>query len=235
MIARSFRSQNLWRLAGIVPLLLVHVLLGQDQPPLLRLQRSRATVDTEATGGMRGQGGNIMSLGPSASLMGTSTYPNTASCIVVYNDGRYFLEKRDEHNVGKPKVKIAEGNLAADDLQQLKSILENEEMKKVTALKAPEAPPNTQALREAELMEVQIAHADAVQHFVAMKERFKTASIGTSEVSAAPSSGLDTYVDNATNYRKTLSPLVKWFEGVEKKSKSSLKDSKPQYCSAMTF
>ncbi len=28
---------------------------------------------------------------------------------------------------------------------------------------------------------------------------------------------------------------MKWFEGVEKKSKSALKDSKPQYCEAMNI
>jgi hypothetical protein len=68
-----------------------------------------------------------------------------------------------------------------------------------------------------------------------MKERFKTEAIGSSSVATAPSTGMDTYLDNASAYRKTLNPLVKWFEGVDKKSKSSFKESKPQYCAPLTF
>ncbi len=217
-----------------ISLLLAHVSVGQE-PTLLRLQLSKATIDIDATGGMRASGGNILALGPSASEMGTSTYPNSASCVLVYNDGRYVLEKRDEHTVGKPKVKVAEGTLGGNDLQQLKSILESEGLKEVTGLKAPEPPENAQALREAEMMEVQINHEGTMQHFVAIKERFKTQAIGTSAVATAPSTGLDTYLDNASAYRKTLNPLIKWFEGLEKKSKSSFKESKPQYCTAMTM
>jgi hypothetical protein len=216
-------------------LLLVQVVVGQEQPALLRLQRSKAAVDIDASGGMRGPGGNILAIGSSAAEMGTSSYPNSTSCLLVYNDGRYVFEKRDEHTVGKPKVKTAEGTLVADDLKQLKSIIDNEELKKVTALKPPDPPANVQALREAEIIEVQISHEGAIQHFVAIRERFKTQSTGSSDVAAAPSTGLDSYLDNAASYRKTLNPLVKWFEGVEKKSKSSLKDSKPQYCTAMIF
>jgi len=82
-------------------------------------------------------------------------------------------------------------------------------------------------------MEVQISRNGEIQHFLAAKERFKTAAIGTSSVSSAASTGMDTFLDNAIPYRKTLSQLTKWFEGIEKKSKSSLKESKPQYCAPM--
>jgi len=182
---------------------------------------------------MHAPGGDIYILGADGSQMATSSYPNSGSCVVVYNDGRYVLEKRDESTVGKPKIRTAEGTLGGDDLQQLKAILENEELKKVTGLKPPETPSDAQMLREAEMMEVQISREGETQHFVAIKERFKTqASTG---VSTAASTGMDVYLDNASAYRKTLNPLVKWFEGVEKKSKSSFKESKPQYCSAMTF
>ncbi len=46
---------------------------------------------------------------------------------------------------------------------------------------------------------------------------------------------MDTYLDNGAPYKKTLSPLMKWFEGLEKKSKSDLKESKPQYCAPMNI
>ena len=231
---------SFWRnspivLAGIVLLLLAQVSIGQDQSTLLRLQRSKLAAEVDATGGMRGQGGNILSLGGNPSEMGTATYPSSASCLVVYNDGRYVLERREEPKVGNPKVKSAEGTLSEGDLQQLKSILNSDEIKDITALNPVVPPPRTQMLREAETLEVQISRQDATQHFLAMRERFKTQAAGSSDLAGAPSTGLDTYLDNAAAYRKKLNPLVKWFEGVEKKSKSSFKESKPQYCVAMTM
>lgn len=47
--------------------------------------------------------------------------------------------------------------------------------------------------------------------------------------------GMDTYLDNGAPFQKTLNPLMKWFEGLEKKSKSDLKESKPQYCAPMNL
>lgn len=233
MSASFVRNVILVSFAATISSLTVQVSFAQS-PTLLRLQRSRLSAEIDATGGMQGLGGNVLSEGASnIQQMATASYPNTASCLVVYGDGRYFLEKRDEHTVGKPKAKSAEGTLAADELQELKSILDNEEIKKISALAAPQIPTGAQLLREAEMMEVLIAREGATQHFVAIKERFKTPAIGTSAVSTAPSTGMDTYLDNAMAYRKTLNPLVKWFEAVEKKTKSSLKDSKPQYCGAM--
>lgn len=216
-----------------ISLLVAQVSVGQEQQILLRLQRSRTAGEIDATGGMRGAGGNIYSMGLSPAQMGTSSYPNSASCLVVYSNGKYVLEKRDEKTVGQPKVKTAEGTLGGDDLQQLKSILDSDEIKYITGLQAPEPAPGAQVLREAETMEVQINRNGGVQHFVAIKERFKAAAIGTSAVSTAPSTGMDIYLDNAAPQRKAMGPLIKWFEGMEKKSKPSLKESKPQYCAPM--
>jgi len=216
-------------------LLVVQVSFGQEAT-LLRLQRSKMSGEVDATGGMRGNGGNIISMGTgNVSEMGTTNYPSSASCVVVFNDGRYAFEKRDESKVGNPKTKSTEGSLSADDLQQLKSILNSDDIKKIAGLKAVVPPERAQMLREAESMEVQIAREEGAQHFLTIKERFKTQSPGASDLAATPSTGLDTYLDNASAYRKTLNPLVKWFEGVEKKSKSSLKEAKPQYCTAMTM
>ena len=234
MSASLFRGRVLAQFVATLSLLLTQVAFSQDQvSTLLRLQRSRTTSEVDATGGTHAPGGNIYALGANASQMATSSYPNSGSCLVVYSDGKYVLEKRDEATVGRPKVKTAEGTLEGDSLQQLKAILENAELKKVTGLKPPETPSNAQTLREAEMMEVQINREGETQHFVAIKERFKT--LASTGVSTAASTGMDIILDNASAYRKNLNPLVKWFEGVEKKSKSSFKESKSQYCSAMTF
>src|SRR5215467_682966 len=218
MSARSFLRNATNLLFVIILLLAAQVSVGQSQPTLLRLQRSKTAAELDATGGMRSSGGNILSLGGSPSEMGTSSYPNSASCVLVYSDGKYVFEKRDEAKVGRPKTRVAEGTLSADDLQELKSILSSDNVKNINHLKPVELPPNAQLLREAETLDVQISREGDMQHFVAAKERFKMQAIGSSDLAGAPSTGMDTYIDNAAAYRKSLNPLMKWFDGIEKKS-----------------
>ena len=197
--------------------------------PLLRLQRSRAylNIDTNAQHGMGlwgityGNPGDVWQ------------YPNSLSCLVVYGDGKYFLEKRDEATVGKPKVKRAEGNLGADDLQRLKAILDDEALRQIRTPKMPDLPADSQAIREIDSLDAQIDHSGTTQRFTTVKERVKTGALVSA--TSGPSTGMDAYLDNGETYKKALSPLMKWFEGVEKKSKSDLKESKPQYCSPMNI
>ncbi len=149
---------------------------------------------------------------------------------MVYGTGRYVLEKREERTVGKPKVKSVEGTLTADDLQQLKAILDDEALKGIKTPKMPDLPPDTAALREIESLDLQIDRAGNAQHFTTMKRRVKTGASDNNPATATASTGLDIYQDNEGPFKKTLNPLMKWFEGLEKKSKSDLKESKPQYC-----
>jgi len=195
---------------------------------LLRLQRSRAYLDIDAHV-QHAQGMNGITYGNPGDVW---NYPNSLSCLVVYGDGKYVLEKRDEQTLGRPKIKSAEGTLTADELQSLKGILDDEALKKVTTPKMPELPADAQALREVESLDAQIDRGGSAQHFTTVRERVKT---GAASISSGPSSGMDTYLDNGAPYRKTLSSLLKWFESVEKKSKSGLKDSKPQYCVPMNI
>jgi hypothetical protein len=147
-------------------------------------------------------------------------YPNSLSCLVVYGDGKYVLEKREEQTLGRPKVKVTEGSLATDDLQRLKAILDDDGVKAIVSQKMPELPDDAVTIREIESLDAQIDRAGTSQHFTTVKERVKTRA----------ASGLDTFVDNGARYQKTLNPLLKWFEGLEKRSKSDLKEAKPQYC-----
>ena len=182
---------------------------------------------------MRGSGGNIYSLGDNPATMGVSTYPNTATCLLIYSDGKYVFEKRDEHTIGRPKVKTAEGSLSEDDLQKLRSILGNEDLQKITKIEAVEPPSDVVALREAETLDIRINRDGVMQRLIATKERFKVQGTGTAGASTGASTGMDKFLDNAAPYRKTLNPLMKWFGEVEKKSKSSLKESQPKYCMPM--
>jgi hypothetical protein len=107
----------------------------------------------------------------------------------------------------------------------LKTILDDEAFKKVGTPKAPDFPDDAVMVREIESVDAQIDHAGTIQHFTTIKERLKTTA----------ATGMDDYIDNGAPYQKTLNPLMKWFEGLEKKSKSELKDSKPQYCAPMNI
>ena len=218
-----FRFNKLLTLLPLLGiLLLTHIVAGQESStPLLRLQRSKAYLNLE-TNVVHAQGMNGITYGKSGDVF---SYPNSLSCLVVYGNGKFVLEKREEATLGKPKIKTAEGSLGADDLQRLKAILDDEALKKVGTPKAPDLPDDAVTVREIESIDAQIDHAGKGQHFTTLKERVKTSA----------TSGMDTYIDNGAPYQKTLNPLMKWFEGLEKKSKSDLKDSKPQYCVPMNI
>lgn len=220
-MVRLSRFENTIMLMPILGIsLLANICASQESSvPLLRLQRSKAYLNLD-TNVVHARGLYGITYGKSGDVF---NYPNSLSCLVVYGGGKFVLEKREEPTLGKPKVKTAEGSLSPEDLQQLKTILDDEALKKVGTPKAPELPDNAVTVREIESLDAQIDHAGSTQHFTTIKERFKTSGI----------SGMDSYIDNGAPYQKTLSPLMKWFEGLEKKNKSSLKDANPQYCVPM--
>jgi hypothetical protein len=220
-----------WKLLMLIGLLVVaQIASGQRINTLLRLQRSTAEGEIEEYRMATGRNANSVARRPQQDVW---KYPNSAACLIVYEDGKYAFERRDERTLGKPKVKSAEGFLAPNDLQQLKAILEDEELKKVTTPKAPELPADTQVVREIETLEAQIDHAGTMQEFTTVRERVKTGAVVLPYQTA--STGMDTYLDNGTPYKKALGPLLKWFEELQKKSKSAMKESKPQYCVAMNI
>lgn len=230
MPSESAYYKNLKRLLPLALLGIAQIASGQSIPILLRLQRS--TAEAEIDQNRQSVGNNIWDAA-TGDPRDVWKYPNTAACLVVYNDGKYAFEKREEHTLGHPKIKSEVGVLAADDLQQLKSILENEDLKKITTPKAPELPADTQVVREIETLDAQIGHEGTVQRFTFLKERVKTGALISATSSL--STGMDTYLDNGAPYKKTLNPLMKWFEELQKKSKSTLKESKPQYCVPMNI
>lgn len=218
-----FRFHKLFTLLPILGMLLsLNSAVGQESStPLLRLQRSKAYLNLD-TNVVHARGMNGITYGKSGDVF---SYPNSLSCLLVYGNGKYVLEKREESTLGRPKLKSAEGSLSADDLQRLKAILDDDALKKVGTPKPPDLPDDAVTVREIESIDAQIDHAGTEQHFTTIRERLKTTAI----------SGMDSYVDNAAAYQKTLNPLIKWFEDLEKKSKSDFKDAKPQYCVPMNI
>ncbi len=228
---KVFNARELVKLLPVLAMLIASE-FGACQSistPLLRLQQSRAYLNIDANV-QHGMGIYGITYGNPGDVW---QYPNSLSCLVVYGDGKYVLEKREEATVGKPKVKRAEGNLGADDLQRLKAILDDEGLKKVKTPKMPDLPADAQAVRDIESLDAQIDHSGTTQSFTTVKERVKTGAM--TSATTGPSTGMDTYLDNGAPYKKALSPLMKWFEGLEKKSKSDLKESKPQYCAPMNI
>ena len=227
-VLKAYKPRTLLAFAAI--LLAAQMCVSQESSgQLLRLQRSRAylNIDANAEHGMGLWG---LTYGNPGDVW---HFPNSLSCVVVYADGKYVLERRDEETLGKPKVKRAEGSLGADDLLRLKAILEDEALKKIKSPPMPDLPADAQALREMDSLDAQIDHAGTMQRFTTVRERVKTGAMISA--TTGPSNGMDAYLDNGEPYKKTLTPLVKWFEGLEKKSKSDLKESKPLYCVPMNI
>ena len=227
----AFRTHKLLPLVLVLGMVLAaQWFFGQDgSTPLLRLQHSRAYLNIDANV-QHGMGMLGLTYGNPGDVW---QYPNSLSCVVVYGNGRYFLERREETTVGKPRVKIAEGNLGADDLQRLKAILDEDALRIIKTPKMPDLPADAQALREVDSLVAQIDRGGSTQRFTTVKERVKTGALISA--TSGPSTGMDAYLDNGEPYKKVLSPLMKWFEGLEKKSKSDLKESKPQYCVPMNI
>lgn len=210
-------------------LFLANVADAQAPKPLLQIQRMRAELESDSMAISNGRNSYDAGFNGSQSL-DVRQYPNSATCLVVYEDGKYFYEKRDEHTVGKPKAKSAEGILSPDDLQHLKTILDDEQLKKLSMPKALDLPTDARVLKEAERLDVQIDRAGTAQQFSFSRERVSTGASITG-ASSGGLSGMDTMLDNGTAYKKTVAPLLKFSDEVGKKNK--LKDSKPQYCQAM--
>ena len=217
-------SAHNWRLLPLLWGLLALAQIGAGQESsasLLRLQRSKAYLNIDSSV-QHAQGLRGVTTGNPGDVW---NYPNSLSCLVVYGDGKYILEKREEQTLGKPKVKLSEGTLVTDDLQHLKAILDDEGVKAIVSPRMPDLPDDAVTIREIESLDAQIDRAGASQHFTTVKQRVKTRA----------TTGMDTYLDNGARYQKTLNPLMKWFEGLEKKSKSDMKDAKPQYCVPMNI
>lgn len=207
-------------------LVLVPLANSQNSKPLLQMQRMRA--ELESVSNAMSSGNNSYSSGLNGSdAMDVRRYPNSAVCVVVYDDGKYFVEKKEERN-GRTKAKSGGGSLTADELQQLRSILDQEDLKKIPMPKAPEIPSDSQTLKEAERLDVEVDRDTAQQQFTFMRERLKTGAPTITGAASGSMSGLDTFLDNEGPYKKTVEPLVKWFDEIGKKTK--LKDAAPQYC-----
>jgi hypothetical protein len=215
---------QLYLLLGV--LLLVPLANAQSGKALLQIQRLRTEVETDTNALSNGR--NAYDTGfKGTQMLDVSQYPNSATCVVVYENGKYFLEKREDRGGGKVKAKSAEGALSAEDLQHLTSILDEDGLKKITSPKAPDMPPQAQVLKEAERLDVLVARGEVFQRFTFMKERIKTGADITGS-SLGGMSGTDTFLDSGTPYKKTVSPLLKWFDELGKKNQ--WKESKPQYC-----
>ena len=206
---------------SILCLLMTLPLSGQTAGALLQLQRSTAFLQIDSNA-QHARGMYGITFGNPGDVW---HFPNALSCLIVYGDGKYVYERRDEATVGKPKIRAAEGSLTPDELQQLKTILEEPGFAKITSPAMPEMPDNTVTIREMETLSAQVDHSGKPQEFVLVKERVKTTA----------ATGMDTLLDNGAQYQKALNPLQKWFKDIEKKGKSGLKDAEPKFCRPMNI
>ena len=208
-------------------LVLVPLAYGQESGPLVQIQRLKAELESQSNAVAKGRNSYDAGLNGSQQ-MDVRQYPNSVTCAVVFGDGKYVFEKKDERTIGKPKAKSAEGILSPDELQRLKAMLDDEALKKITMPKELDLPSEAQMLKEAERLDVQVSRGATSQQFTFMKERLSTASAGVTGAASGSLGGMDVFLDNGAPYKKTVAPLLKWFDELGKKNK--LTESKPQYC-----
>src|ERR1700716_2440682 len=142
-------SAHNWRLLLLLWGLLALAQIGAGQESsasLLRLQRSKAYLNIDSNA-QHAQGLRGVTTGNPGDVW---NYPNSLSCLVVYGDGKYILEKREEQTLGKPKVKLSEGTLVTDDLQHLKAILDDDGVKGIVSPRMPDLPDDAVTIREIE-------------------------------------------------------------------------------------
>jgi hypothetical protein len=205
-------------------LILISALVATGQQaskPLLYVQRSNAYLET-VSAAPHAQGMWGVTFGNPGDV---SHYPNAISCLLVYRDGTYVYEKTEERTVGKRKSKRSEGTLSEGELQQLKSIINDESFRKITTRPMPDMPDYAVAIKEMETLNAQVDQAGTAQQFAITKERVKTNR----------TSGMDDWLDNGGPNEKLLSPFLKWFKEAEKKTKEGMKESTPQYCRPMVI
>src|SRR3984893_13359309 len=189
---RIFSTHELVRLLPVLAILMASEIgvCQNTSTPLLRLQQSRAYLNIDANA-QHGMGMYGITYGNPGDVW---QYPNSLSCLVVYGDGKYVLEKREESTVGKPKVRLAQGSLGADDLQRLKAILDDAALTEVRTPPMPVLPRDAQAVRDIESLDAQIDHAGITQRFTTVRERVKTGALISA--TSGPSTGMDAYLDN---------------------------------------
>jgi hypothetical protein len=198
------------------------VAMGQQNPnPLLYFQRSNAYLET-VSAAPHAQGMWGVTLGNPGDV---SHYPNAVSCLLVYGDGRYIFEKTEERTVGKRKSKRSEGTFSSEELQQLKSIINDEHFRKITTQPMPNMPDEAVAIKQVESWSAQVDQDGTAQQFTITKQLLKTNR----------TSGMDDWLDNSGPNEKLLSPFLKWFKEAEKKGKAGMKESTAQYCRPMVI
>ena len=141
------------------------------------------------------------------------------TCITVYDNGAYTFEKIDERS-GKPKTKVYKGTLSSAELEQLKTMVNDQSFRSISSGPPPDPPDDATRLKEGELVITKVARPDGIQQLTFLKRRYATTS----------SSGLDKLVSNWEKNEKPLKPFLSWVKDTEKKAQSAAKDGTATSC-----
>ena len=93
---RRRKSSTLPLVLGIL-LLAAATFAQESATPLLKLQSSKADLNLD-TNVVHGQGMTGITYGKSGDVF---SYPSSLACLVVYGDGKFVIEKREEPTVGE--------------------------------------------------------------------------------------------------------------------------------------
>jgi hypothetical protein len=147
--------------------------------------------------------------------IGGQTAENT--CIIVYPDGRYHLERKTQRIASKEvSIAVFEDAVWAGELQKLTQILDNPELQKKTY----EEPPYGRPMLEAEFTSLTVPRVDHLQKVSIWRgsEFRRLGSIG----------GPPPLIDHGS---KLLKPLQQWLKNnIEQRKTSALPGTTPSKC-----
>jgi hypothetical protein len=129
----------------------------------------------------------------------------TNVCLLVWEDGRYRLERtRQDPGGGRPDTQVFLDTLPEPSLKQLQTVLDDAQFQ--TIKKSHEE--SSAIVRDLETMQVVIPREHEIQSFFFVN------------------------AEDRRPYEKTLKPFTNWLKDVQKRKVKAAKDAKPNRCAA---
>src|SRR5215813_7519243 len=160
-----------------------------DGKVLVKYQRTNASMEMDSAAP------HAQGLAGTVSQHSTLHYPTINTCLTVFENGDYLFERIDERS-GKPKVKVAKGTLAPGEVEQLKSIVNDQNFRGISPAQPPDPPEDAVRLKEGELISTTVSRSEGPQQIIFLKRRYVTSG----------SSGLDKISSNWEKLDKPMKP-----------------------------
>ena len=134
-------------------------------------------------------------------LQPTAGPNNVGNCMIVFRNGKFHLElRRQEFFDGHATLAVYESSLSEQELQSLRKILENQEVKQLPPFVQPKPPVDSHGY--------QIFRADILRGS-------NNQSAGYFNWNAQPPANAESEKEHWKQSELALKPLVEWFHGIK--------------------